>query len=103
MGKEMEKYEHDIRTQFDAMADWAVITKEELACLLATTEGAISQMAFKNELPRTAFPTTRRAAWFVKDIKQWLEQVAASRTTDSSPEKMKSSRERLLGRPRSPS
>jgi len=63
------------------MADQAIITRAELAELLATSQGAISQMAYKGELPQLAFPGKRRACWFTKDIREWLNRIA----TDAKP------------------
>ena len=83
------------------MADQAILCRSELAQLLATTDGAISQMAFKGELPATAFPEKRRACWFVGDIRKWLEEknVAYQSVTDTS--RFTSSKESRSGRPRS--
>jgi len=58
------------------MAPEAIITREELACLLATTAGAVTQMSYRGELPSTAFPGKRRACWFVADIRRWLNEMA---------------------------
>jgi predicted DNA-binding transcriptional regulator AlpA len=69
----------DFRETFAKMADQAVITRAELAALLATTQGAISQMAYRGELPTSAFPGKRRACWFARDIRQWLNEIAATR------------------------
>jgi hypothetical protein len=61
------------------MAPQALINRDELASLLVTTSGAISQMAYRGELPPTAFPEKRRACWFVRDIRAWLDDAAANR------------------------
>lgn len=63
------------------MAPQAIISRAELAALLNTTEGAVSQMAYRGELPMTAFPTKRRACWFVADIRIWLDAIAHARST----------------------
>jgi len=52
----MIKTTRDIRVAFATMAPQAVITRDELAALLATTTGAVSQMVYRGELPPTAFP-----------------------------------------------
>lgn len=74
----------DFRTRFAAMADQAVINRDELANLLSTTPGAISQMAYRGELPTTAFPGKRRACWFVRDIRHWLNTGSLLRATTKS-------------------
>jgi len=89
----------DFRATFARMAAEAVITRAELAALLATTEGAVTQMAYKGELPQTAFPAKRRAVWFVADIRRWLTEIAARRGTESVESKASMLR---TGRPRLP-
>jgi len=79
---DMGKIDNDFRATFGRMAAEAVITRAELAALLATTEGAVTQMAYKGELPQTAFPAKRRAVWFVADIRRWLAEMAARRGTE---------------------
>jgi hypothetical protein len=74
----------DFRLAFSKMAPQAIISRSELASLLSTTDGAISQMAYRGELPATAFPTKRRACWFVSDIRRWLDTIAEGRTVDSA-------------------
>lgn len=74
----------DFRVTFARMADQAIVTRSEVAELLATTPGALSQMAYRGELPATAFPQKRRACWYVRDIRAWLDAAAATRTTGSS-------------------
>jgi predicted DNA-binding transcriptional regulator AlpA len=69
----------DIRVSIATMAPQALITRDELAQLLATTTGAVSQMAYRGELPPTAFPGKRRACWFVRDVRAWLDEAAAQR------------------------
>lgn len=61
----------------------AILTKEEFAGLLATTEGALAQMQYLDELPATAFPRKRRAVWFVRDVRAWLEQQATQRDSQT--------------------
>lgn len=75
----MTKIHTDFRQVFGKMAPQAIISRSELAALLNTTEGAISQMTYRGELPTTAFPTKRRACWFVADIRTWLDAVANTR------------------------
>ncbi|MGZ3235858.1 MAG: hypothetical protein ACXU8A_00615 [Burkholderiaceae bacterium] len=67
----------DFRQRFSQMADEAIINRNELAVLLATTSGAISQMAYLGELPPRAFPSKRRAVWFARDIRKWLSKLSA--------------------------
>jgi len=81
----MRKTDKDFREEFGRMAAQAVINREELATLLATTAGAVTQMTFRGELPETAFPTKRRACWFVGDIRAWLDGLAAARSNPSPP------------------
>lgn len=64
----------DFRETFARMADEAIVTRPELAELLATTQGALSQMRYRGELPEVAFPGKRRTCWFVADIRRWLGQ-----------------------------
>jgi hypothetical protein len=69
----------DFRVTFGRLAEQAIVTRAELAELLATTPGALSQMAYRGELPATAFPGKRRACWYAKDIRVWLDEVASRR------------------------
>ena len=75
----MKKAGDDFRAVFGRMADEAVIDRSELATLLATTPGAVTQMVYRDELPPTAFPSKRRSCWFVGDIRRWLAETAYSR------------------------
>lgn len=72
-------YQSDFRETFAKMAAQAIISRAELASLLSTSMGAISQMAYRGELPATAFPNKRRACWFVGDIRIWLDEFATNR------------------------
>lgn len=81
------------------MAPQAIINREELAVLLATTAGAIAQMTYRGELPPTAFPGKRRACWFVGDIRMWLEDAAARRTNAQTATAQGVTKARI-GRPR---
>lgn len=83
----------DFRIIFNQLAGDSIINRAELAELLCTSENAISQMAYRRELPTTAFPKKRRALWFVRDIKAWLEQ---GRTAESATKQTSK-----IGRPRS--
>jgi hypothetical protein len=74
----------DFRVTFARMADQAIVTRSEVAELLATTPGALSQMVYRGELPATAFPRKRRACWYVRDIRAWLDAAAAARNTVTS-------------------
>ena len=75
----MAKIETDFRQAFGKMAPQAIISRAELAALLSTTEGAVSQMVYREELPKKAFPEKRRACWFVADIRRWLDEKAGNR------------------------
>lgn len=77
---EQKRPDKDFREVFARMAAQAVINRDELAMLLATTAGAITQMSSRGELPKTAFPGKRRACWFVGDVRQWLDGIAAARS-----------------------
>jgi hypothetical protein len=79
----MAKNVADFRQIFGQMAPQAIISRSELAALLCKTEGAISQMTYRGELPATAFPAKRCACWFVADIRDWLDKVANSRSNNS--------------------
>lgn len=90
----------DFRITFAQMADQAILRKSEIAALLATSDGAVCQMIFRGELPPTAFPEKRRACWFVRDIRAWLDEKSACRAriiNSSFPTDV----ERRVGRPRS--
>lgn len=78
----MAKVNNEFRQIFSGMAPQAIINRDELAALLATTVGAVTQMAYRGELPPTAFPAKRRACWFVGDIREWLDDAAARRRKD---------------------
>jgi len=78
----MAKTETDFRQAFGRMAPQAIISRSELAALLNTTDGAVSQMAYRGELPITAFPGKRRACWFVADIRRWLDEIATARPVE---------------------
>lgn len=81
----MKKADTDFRQTFARMAPQAIVTRDELAALLATTVGAIAQMTYRGELPQTAFPDKRRACWFAADIREWLNDVAARRSSCNAP------------------
>jgi hypothetical protein len=72
----MAKSNTDFRQAFGRMAPQAIISRSELASLLNTTDGAVSQMAYRGELPKKAFPTKRKACWFVLDIRAWLDTIS---------------------------
>lgn len=74
----------DFRVTFARMADQAIINRKELAEILSKSPEAVSQMGYRGELPPTAFPGKRSACWFVKDIRTWLDAIAAARTTVST-------------------
>jgi len=94
----MAKIDTDFRLAFARMAPQAVISRSELASLLSTTQGAVSQMAYRGELPATAFPNKRRACWFVSDVRRWLDDLAAARPV--LPQTMPKPDEKRIGRPR---
>lgn len=98
----MKKQDRDFREQFSQMATQAVITRAEFAALLATTEGAITQMTYRGELPQTAFPSKRRACWFVGDVRNWLDCAAASRSTQEQTQANELTSPTRKGRPRLP-
>ena len=97
----MTKSDHDFREAFAHMATEALINRCELAVLLATTPGAVTQMAYRGELPATAFPEKRRACWFVGDIRRWLGEAAARRIPMANKQTPRSVFPRV-GRPRLP-
>jgi hypothetical protein len=97
----MRKLDSDFRQAFERMAPQAVINRDELAALLATTVGAVTQMAYRGELPATAFPAKRRACWFVSDIRAWLDDAAARRGKDDAVVHASAQKPRN-GRPRLP-
>jgi predicted DNA-binding transcriptional regulator AlpA len=72
----MKQAEVDFRVQFGRMPGNAVISRTELAQLLCTTPGSISQLVYRGMLPKKAFPNVRRACWFVSDIREWLDREA---------------------------
>lgn len=88
--------EQDFRVAFDQMAPGAVIGREELAALLNRTPAAISLLGHRGRLPRKAFPNERKACWFVRDVRNWLDELANSRPAASQEE----TSERHVGRPR---
>ncbi|AXV77437.1 hypothetical protein CJO76_10945 [Ralstonia solanacearum] len=59
------KNDQDFRTAFASMDPRAVISREELALLLCRSPAAVSLMAHRGKLPRRAFPSERKACWFV--------------------------------------
>lgn len=92
----------DFRESFSSMATQAVIDRSELALLLSTSIGAISQMAYRGELPTTAFPGKRRACWFVGDVRRWLDDISGSRSQKCTSENLSipTGPEKRIGRPR---
>lgn len=95
----MAKTDNEFRQAFARMAPQAIINRDELAALLATTIGAVTQMAYRGELPPTAFPAKRRACWFVEDIRGWLDNAAADRKCVGKPHPAAEANVRI-GRPR---
>jgi hypothetical protein len=94
------KINSGIRQEFQKLSARAIVSREELASLLNTTPAAISQMAYRGELPSKAFPGKRRSCWFAGDLQDWLDGVAGSRfriTTDEVSEKCM---DKKIGRPR---
>ncbi len=96
----MSRIEADFRLAFGRMAPQAIISRAELAALLITSEGAVSQMAYRGELPKTAFPGKRRACWFVADVRQWLDNLASARGSATTREVIDTLPK--IGRPRLP-
>ena len=80
----MKNIQTDFRVAFARMADQAIVTRDELAELLGTTPAGLSQMNYRGELPTTAFPEKRKACWFARDIRAWLDAAAEARTNVSS-------------------
>lgn len=101
MSKHGEQTHADIRERFASMDPLAILSKEEFAGLLATTPGALGQMQYLDELPETAFPQKRRACWFVRDVRAWLEGQALRRESQTLKNPMSLSNGVSLGRPRS--
>lgn len=100
----MKPPEMDFRVQFGKMPGNAVISRTELAQLLCTTPGSISQLAYRGLLPKRAFPNLRRACWFVSDVRDWLA-VQASRAGQNMPvatsaDEAGGAERRRIGRPR---
>ncbi len=81
----MSKMHTDFRVVFARMADQAIVTRDEFAELLSTTPAGLSQMNYRGELPATAFPEKRKACWFARDIRAWLEEAAAARDERKAP------------------
>lgn len=94
----------DFRVTFAQMADDSVIDRNELAVVLATTPGAVSMLAFRGKLPQKAFPESKRACWFVRDIRRWLKQVMSEQPARKSESvevsQLKNSDRPRIGRPR---
>lgn len=95
----MRNTQTDFRVAFARMADVAIVTRDELAELLSTTPAALSQMNYRGELPTTAFPEKRKACWFVRDVRRWLEEAAAAREQATGQQAERQSPKRV-GRPR---
>ena len=95
----MRNSQTDFRVMFARMADQALVTRDELAELLCTTPAALSQMNYRGELPTTAFLEKRKACWFVRDIRLWLERAAVARE-QASIQATAAPSERRVGRPR---
>lgn len=98
----MTKAQNDFRVTFARMADQAIVTRAEFAELLATTPGALSQMSYRGELPATAFPKKRRACWYARDIRAWLDAGPTTRP-ELGPQPNTADTGKRIGRPRLPS
>lgn len=96
----MKQSNEDFRRKFDGMSDLAIVNRKELAELLCKTPGAVSNMAYRGLLPETAFPDARTAAWFVKDIREWLIKLASRPVANSSEANEPKRGTATLGRPR---
>ena len=99
-----EQIEQDFRVLFSQMDPLAVINRQEFAALLCRTPQAIGLLAHRGRLPRTAFPGERKACWFVKDVRDWLEATANNRPASAPAEDevgVAQVRGRRVGRPRS--
>jgi hypothetical protein len=94
----------DFRINFARLAPQAIVTRAELAALLSTSVGAISQMGWRGELPPTAFQSKRRAVWFAGEIRRWLDDLTdargESRESHSRQGKMRITTPPRTGRPR---
>mgnify|MGYP002403907114 CR=1 FL=1 len=101
----MNKQNSDIRHTFETLSPHAIVSRAELAALLNTSEGAISQMIYRRELPNTAFPSKRRACWFAADIKKWLEEQQEPNIESVRPilakQEISQNNPAKIGRPRS--
>ena len=82
----MAKIESGFRPAFSKMAPQAKKTRSELAARFCTTDGAITQIAYRGELPVTAVPGKRRACWLVADIRQWLNEIAKTQLLAAGPD-----------------
>ncbi|MGN8064922.1 hypothetical protein ACTJK4_25010 [Ralstonia sp. 22111] len=91
------KKDQDFRAAFATMDSRAVISREELALLLCRSPAAVSLMDHRGKLPRRAFPTERKACWFVGDVRDWLDELASSQAATNQSEQAP---ERRVGRPR---
>lgn len=91
------KKDQDFRTAFALMDPRAIISREELAMLLCRSPNAISVMAHRGKLPRCAFPSERKACWFVGDVRKWLDELASNQPATDQDEDMS---KRRVGRPR---
>jgi hypothetical protein len=100
IGDHMVAAASDFRVVFARMAEQAVISRAELGALLGKTPGAISQMKFLGELPPTAFPGKKKACWFVRDIRDWLDQLATERPVPAGLGEDTGPVPRRTGRPR---
>jgi hypothetical protein len=89
----------DFRVRFSRMDRQAIVTKDELAALLAVSARAVQQMAYRGELPEVAFPNKRRSCWFVGDIRAWLDEAAMKRANSQATTRQEGVKPRI-GRPR---
>lgn len=88
----------DFRVIFAMLPPDALVSRSELAELLCTSPGAISQMIFRKQLPKTAFPGNRRSRWFVQDIRIWLNEQRSP--SPPKPNGISDSNHKRAGRPR---
>jgi hypothetical protein len=95
-----KQLDQDFRVAFAQMDPRAVICREELAALLCRTPAAISLLAHRGRLPHTAFPSERKACWFVQDIRAWLDEVMSTYSMPGELEVPVEGVGRRIGRPR---
>jgi predicted DNA-binding transcriptional regulator AlpA len=69
----MAKANRDFRVLFNGMDDDALITRSELAELLAVSDASVRQMMYLGKMPPKAFPDERRVRFYVRDVRLWFK------------------------------